>query len=518
MTIYLKSIFGVTLAKEIIETPSRALSEFSLQELIMLPGYKSKDMKSDNTDISAPLTKFRSGEQPKIKLNFAILSAAMQSVTGAGMAISMAQEGGLGVIFCSQPIQDQANMIKEVKRHRAGFVKPDTVSPETPISDVIMYADSRGYSTFPVVDEEGKLLGYITKNDFDRKRHSHLKVKDRMLAVDKITVAYDDEIHDDLMAAYEKLVESHHGSLPIITRNGKLRYVVFKKDIDHYVKNPMAMLDADKRYLVGAAINTSDYKERTRAVIEAGADILFIDTSQGYTDYVKETLQFVKKEFSHIPAVGGNIVTKKGFDFLVENGADAVKVGMGPGSICITQEQIGVGRGQGTAIMEVAKARNEYYEKTGVYIPVIADGGIRVAKDITVAWSLGADAVMAGKYLAGCDETPTKVRTIARIIDGKVVEVREKPYWGEGSDKAKEWMVVGRYEQNDFPEGVEAWVAYSGTLKNHLAQANAMIKDGVRKAGCANIKELHEKSVLQVLSAGSITEGGVHDVSIEQNI
>ncbi len=503
------------MAKEIIETPSRALSEFELHQFILLPGYKTNEMTSDKTDLSAPLTKFRNGEQPKIKLNLALLSAAMQSVTGPKMAMSMAQEGGLGVIFCSQPISEQVNMVKEVKRHRAGFVIPHTVLPQTLISDVIALADRRGYSTFPVVEEDGKLVGYITKNDFDRKRHAHLKVKDRMLSVEKVSIAYDDEINDNLITAYEKLVESHHGSLPIITRDGKLKHIVFKKDIDHHFDNPMAVLDNEKRYVVGAAINTSDYGERVPELVKAGVDVLFIDTSQGHTDYVKETMRFVKKEFPDIPIVGGNVVTKEGFDFLAENGADAVKVGMGPGSICITQEQIGVGRGQGTSIIEVVKARNDYHQKTGFYVPVIADGGIRVAKDVTVAWALGADVVMTGKYLAGCDETPNKVRTLARVVDGKAVEFREKPYWGEGSDKAKEWMIVGRYGQNDFPEGVEAWVAYAGTLKNHLSQAKAMIKDGVRKAGCASIKELHEKSVLQILSAGSITEGGVHDVMTE---
>ncbi|MBI2085420.1 MAG: IMP dehydrogenase [Candidatus Aenigmarchaeota archaeon] len=504
------------MVKHIIEIPSRALAEFELQQLIMIPGYKTKDMTSDSTDTSAPLTKFSSNEKPKIKLNFAALSSAMQSVTGPKMAISMAQEGGLGVIFCSQPIDAQAKMVKNVKSHRAGFVIPDTVFPETAISDVIKLSEDRGHSTFPVVDNNGILLGYITKNDFDRKRHSNLLVKDRMLPLDKISVAYDDEINDNLMTAYEKLIESHHGSLPIITREKKLKYAVFKKDIDHHIDKPLAVLDAEKRYVVGAAINTSDYKQRVKALIEAGADILFIDTSQGHTDYVKDTLQFIKKEFSNVPIVGGNIVTREGFDFLAENGADAVKVGMGPGSICITQEQIGVGRGQGTSILEVAKARDDYYKKTGIYIPVIADGGIRVAKDITVAWALGADVVMAGKYFAGCDETPTKLRTMARIVEGKTIEVREKPYWGEGSDKAKDWMIAGRYGQQDFPEGVEAWVPYAGTLKNHLTQAKAMIKDGMRKAGCSSIKDLHENAVVQILSAGSIKEGGVHDVTVEK--
>ncbi|MBI4177339.1 MAG: IMP dehydrogenase [Candidatus Aenigmarchaeota archaeon] len=505
------------MAKQIVETPSRALSEFELHQLIMLPGYKTAGMTPGSTDISAPVVKFSRGETPKIRLNFAILSSAMQSVTGAKMAIGMAQEGGLGVIFCSQPIQNEAAMIKEVKRHRAGFVVPDTVSPETPVTEVIKLADEHGYSTFPVVDDEGRLKGYITKNDFDRKRHANLMVKDRMMPVEKMTVAYDDEIQDSLAAAHEKLIVGHHGSLPIVTRDGKLKYIVFRKDVEHHFDNPLAMLDSEKRYLVGAAINTSDYKERIKAVVEAGADILFIDTSQGHTDYVKEALQFSKNEFPGIPVVAGNVVTKEGFEFLVSHGADAVKIGMGPGSICITQEQIGVGRGQGTSILEVAEARGEYFEKNGVYVPIIADGGIRVAKDITVAWALGADVVMAGKYLAGCDETPTKVKTVARIIDGKAVEMREKPYWGEGSDKAKEWMVAGRYGQNDFPEGVEAWVAYAGTLKNHLAQAKAMIKDGMRKAGCSSIKELHEKSVLQILSPGSIKEGGVHDVAVDKN-
>ncbi|MBI2076648.1 MAG: IMP dehydrogenase [Candidatus Aenigmarchaeota archaeon] len=508
------------MAGKIIDTPSRALSEYSIQEHILLPSHIPKDFTSDKVDLSAAIVKYNPDSKDSVlKLNIPVIGAAMQSVTGVKMAIALAKLGGLGVVFCSQPPEKEAEMIKAVKDYKAGFVVPDTVSPGTKIEEIIKLADEKGYSTFPVV-ESGKLVGYITKNDYHREKHKHLVAKDRMLPFDldkeksKVAVAFDDQISGDLHKAYGMLIESHHGSLPIVDRNGALKYVVFKKDVDEHLENPFELVDSQKRYIVGAAINTRDYKERVPLLVKAGADILFIDTSQGHTDFVKETLGYVAKEFS-VPVVAGNIVTAEGFRFLVENNASAVKVGMGPGSICITQEQIGVGRGQATAIREVAEERDKYFAETGVYVPIIADGGVVIAKDISVALALGSDAVMVGRYIAGCDESPAETRVATRIVDGKLREFHEKPYWGEGSARAKAWM-ENRYDQMTFDEGVEATVECVGPLKIHLHQALTKIRDGIRKAGCRNMEELHKKAVLQVISEGSIKEGRAHDVDVKK--
>ena len=498
------------MAGMIIDRPSRALSEYDIQEHILLPGHV--DFAADKVDISTPLAK-------SLKLNIPIISAAMQSVTGSKMAIAMARLDGLGVIFCSQSPEAEAAMVKAVKDFKAGFVVPETVSPEMSISELIKLSDEKGYSRFPVA-ENGKLVGYITKNDYHKERHKHLRVKDRMRVFDldkkksKVEFILDSEVGNNLRNAYDILIESHSASLPIVDRNGVLKYMVFKKDMDEHMENPYQLVDAQNRYVVGAAINTRDYKERVPLLVRAGADVLFIDTSQGYTDFVKETLHYVTNNFS-IPVVAGNIVTAEGFRFLVENGASAVKVGMGPGSICITQEQIGVGRGQATAIHEVAEERDAYLRETGEYVPIIADGGIVVAKDITVALAFGADAVMAGRYIAGCDESPPETRVVTRNVDGRMKEFREKPYWGEGSARAKAWM-KNRYDQMTFDEGIEAIVECVGPLKLHLSQALNKIKDGMRKAGCRNIKELHMKAILQVVSEGSIKEGRAHDVVMEK--
>ncbi len=500
------------MAGKIIETPSRSISEYEIQEHILLPAHIQKDLTSGKIDVSVPLA--------SLKLNVPLISAAMQAVTGPKMAIAMAKMGGLGVIFCSQPAEKEASMVREVKEHKAGFVVPDTVTPGTGIGEMDRLAKEKGYSTFPVV-ENSRLVGYITKNDYHAERHCHLTVRDRMLPFsmgrekNNVVFAFEDEVGGDLRKAYELLIESHHGSMPIVDRNGALKCLVFKKDINEHLENPAELLDAKKRYVVGAAVNTHDYATRAPLLVDAGADVLFIDTSQGYTDYVKETLQFITNHCS-IPVVAGNIVTKEGFRFLAESGASAVKVGMGPGSICITQEQIGVGRGQATAIREVVAARDDYLRETGKYIPIISDGGVVISKDITVALALGADTVMVGRYVAGCDESPTDVRIATRIADGKMQEFKEKPYWGEGSAKAQQWREK-RYGHSHFEEGVEATVPCVGPLKSHLHQALAKIRDGMRKAGCCSIRELHEKAVLQVVSEGSIKEGRAHDVNVEKN-
>jgi len=487
--------------------PNPGLSR-RLQEYLLLPGKIPKGISTNEIDLSSPLTRYDRGDKPKLRLNIPILSASMQAVTGPEMAIEMAELGGAGVIYCSQPIEEEANMVRRVKSHKAGFVVPYVLSPQTPIGEVQRRVEERGFSTFPITEDgmsNGKLVGYLTKNDFDPRLHSGLKVVDRMIPVENVSHAMLKDVTDDkgdldLNKANELLRECHHGSLPILGGDGRLCYVVFKRDVEEHLKNPLELVDDRKRFICGAAINTHDYAERAKAVVDAGADFLVIDTSQAYSEYVEDCLRYSKKNLQGIPVIAGNVVTKEGFEFLVENEADGVKVGMGSGSICITQEQINVGLGQATAIIEVAKARDELFKEKGVYVPIVSDGGISRTGDITMALALGADSVMVGRFLAGTEESRSARVTHHVTIDGRTVQEIVKEYWGEGSNRARDWSRF-RYGHTDFEEGIETYVSYVGPLRDYLLPSLTMVRDGIRKAGGKNIKELHKKAVVQVLSS-----------------
>ncbi|MBI2084243.1 MAG: IMP dehydrogenase [Candidatus Aenigmarchaeota archaeon] len=475
----------------------------TLQEYLLLPGLVKETISVDDVDLSVNLTK---GEDA-IRLRIPILTAAMQSVTGDSMATAIARLGGAGVIYCSQPIADEAKLVRNVKRVKAGFVVPDVLLPSATISDAYERMRETGYSKFPVTEDgtpTGRLLGLLTDNDFDIDVHASSKVYERMKPLEELDVAYENEITDDIKRANRKLREGHHSVLPIITSDGRLKSLVFRRDMRAHEDNPYELLDDAKRYAVGAAVNTHDYAERAKALIDAEADFLVIDTSQGYSEYLEKTLRYLKREFPHIPVVAGNIVTADGFRFLVDNGADAVKIGMGSGSICITQEQIRVGRGQASAVLDVSRARDSYYSETSTYIPICSDGGIMSAGDIQVALALGADYVMAGGYVAGTEESNGPEDVERREVDGKWMEVKVKRYWGEGSRKAQEWSGL-RYGHTRFEEGFETTVPYTGPLRNHLMPALAQIRDGIRKSGSSNIPELHANAILQVMSPLSIT-------------
>ena len=507
------------MARKIIE-PTPGISRL-LHEFVLLPGKIPSELSTEEIDLSTPLTKHKRDEEPDLKLNIPILSAAMQAVTGPMMAIAMAKLGGAGVIFCSQPIEDEANMVREVKSYRAGFVVPDVFSPEDLLETVQKRIDERGYSTFPITEDgkpTGRLVGYLTKNDFDPSRHSPLRVKERMVPIGRIACTLlknvtDNEGRLDLGKAYDILMESHHGSLPIVDEKMKLIYVAFRKDVREHLENPLELLDCKKRLVCGAAINTRDYQERAPALAEAEADFLVIDTSQGYSDYSEKCLRYLKKNFPETPVIAGNIITEEGFKFLVDNGADGVKIGMGSGAICITQEQIKVGRGQGTAVNEVARARDKLFEETGEYIPLVSDGGVLTASDITIALALGADSVMVGRYVVGSEESNSKRLTRHRVVDRRTVPEIVKQYWGEGSARAREWSRM-RYYHMSFEEGIEIEVSYVGPLKDYMLPSLTMVKDGIRKAGCRNIEELHKNSTLEVLSALSLSVSGEKPSSI----
>ncbi len=481
------------MAKKIIENPSRTLMEYRL-----LPGLTKKNMLPTDISLKTPLVYHKN--QKKYMINFPIVSAAMQSVSGYKMGIEMAKLGSVAFIFASQPIYSQAEMIKKIKNYKAGFVKPKTVLQDISIKEMYKIREKTGFSTFPVVDREGYFTGLITKYDYDYDLHKDYSVKDRMIPKEQIKYGVD---ITDLKEANRLLLESHKSVLPILDKQGKLVSMVFRKDIFQYKEHPFEVTDDKKRLFAVAAINTHDYKDRVKALADAEVDVLSVDSSDGHTEFQKETIEWINKNYPEIPVIGGNIITRKGFKYLVDAGASAIKVGMGGGSICITQEQKGTGRGLATTIIDVCKERDKYHKETGIYIPIIADGGVTSTKDITIALALGADYVMMGRYFARMEESPTQ----KIVVNNRVM----KPYWGEGSARARQWL-KNRYHQGKFIEGVEGLVEYAGRLQDNIEETLMKIKAAMSTCGVRNIEELHKKAVLEMVSALSIREGKPHDI------
>ncbi len=489
------------------DAPSRPLSDYNVVDvtnfanlpsgyrgLIVEPGYVPEDL--NEVDLSTPLTRYKPGEtEPKIKLKIPIMSAAMQAVSGYRMGIALARMGGMTVIYQSQTIENQARQIKNVKRQKGVFIEPEVIAPYTPIPKLIEHMKETGFTKYFVTehgDQHGVLLGVITDSDFDEKRHAHLTVRERMRTKESLELVYDDEIGYSLEEANNRVLESHHSAMPVIHRDGRLRDVVFKKAIKAHKMYENELTDEGKKLRVAAAINTRDYAERVPELVKAGVDVLVIDTSQGHTDFVYFASDFTRSRFPNIPLIGGNVVTKEGFRFLVEKcGVDAVKVGMGIGAICITPDQIGVAKGQDKAIQDVTSARDGHLADTGWYYPVIADGGIHSVRDINVALAFDADVVMLGKFLAGVDESPPE-------IDYKYSPPR-KPYWGEGSARARQWRESRGYNES-FDEGVPITVPYVGQLEPYLNMALTQLKDGMRKAGSRNIEVHHRNAVITTIS------------------
>ena len=481
------------MARRVHMEPSRTLTEFRL-----LPGLTTSETSIDRVTLASPLV-LRSGGSA-VLLKIPVLAAAMQSVSGPRMGIELAKLGGAAVIFCSQAIEDEAAMAAKIKAHKAGFVEPRTIRPETLLREVDALRCQEGFSTFPVVDDDGRLLGLITRRDYDARIHADIPANERMVPRAQLDVGVG---ITDLGEANELLIEGHRSVLPIVDPEDRLLSLVFRKDIEDHLDNPDQVVDERKRLLAVAAINTHDYHERVPALVEAGVDILVIDSSDGHSVFQRETIEWIRRRVPNLPVVGGNVITGEGFDYLVASGAGAVKVGMGGGSICITQEQKGTGRGLATAVMKVVEARDRHRARTGIYVPVIADGGIVNSKDVIIALALGADAVMMGRFFARMEESPTEtVRINDRVM---------KPYWGEGSARAREWSPA-RYRQAAFVEGVEGFVEYAGKLDENVALLVSKVKAAVASCGCATIAELHANAELELVSALSIREGKVHDI------
>ena len=487
--------------------PSHTFSEY-----LLIPGYTDERCVPQNVSLRTPLVKYRPDkEECPIMMNIPMTSAIMQSVSNDTLAIALAKEGGVSFIYGSQSIENQAAMVAKVKGYKAGFVVSDSnLTPDSTLADVLELAEANGHSTMAVTDDgtaTGKLLGIVTGRDYRVSRMStDAVVSSFMTPIDKLITAPEGTT---LKEANDIIWDHKLNSLPIVDKCGKLKYFVFRKDYSQHKENPQELLDKNKSYIVGAGINTRDYAERVPALIEAGADVLCIDSSEGYTVWQKRTLDFVREKYGDSVKIGaGNVVDREGFMFLAEAGADFIKIGIGGGSICITRETKGIGRGQASAVIEVAAARDEYYKKTGVYIPICSDGGIVHDYHMTLALAMGADFMMLGRYFARFDESPTpKI-----MVNGQYV----KEYWGEGSNRAKNWQRydLGGKTKLSFEEGVDSYVTYAGSLHDNVEKSLYKVKSTMCNCGAISIPELQEKAKLTLVSATSIVEGGYHDVML----
>ena len=486
--------------------PSHTFSEY-----LLVPGYSDANCIPLNVSLKTPLVKFKRGEEAAISMNIPLVSAIMQSVSDDRMAIALAKEGGISFIYGSQTIEKQAEMVRRVKGYKAGFVTSDSnIRPDGTLADVIALKEALGHSTIAVTDDgtsHGKLLGVVTSRDYRISRMSpDDKVSTFMTPFEKLITAPEGT---SLKEANDIIWDHKLNSLPIIDKGGRLVAFVFRKDYDQHKENPHELLDAHKRYVVGAGINTRDYAERVPALVEAGADVLCIDSSEGYTEWQSRTLAFVREKYGDTVKVGaGNVVDRDGFRFLAEAGADFVKVGIGGGSICITRETKGIGRGQATSLIEVSAARDEYFRETGVYVPICSDGGIVHDYHMTLALAMGADFLMLGRYFARFDESPTN----KLLVNGVYV----KEYWGEGSNRARNWQ---RYDLGGktglaFEEGVDSYVTYAGSLQDNVARSLYKVKSTMCNCGVTTIPDLQKNAKLTLVSATSIVEGGYHDVML----
>ncbi len=489
--------------------PSRTFSEY-----LLIPGYTSEDCVPDKVTLRTPLVKFKKGEEPALSLNVPFASAIMQSVSNDTMAIALAKEGGISFIYGSQSIEDEAAMVARVKSYKAGFVpSASNITPDATLGDVLELKERNGYSTMAVTSDgsaTGKLLGIVSSRDYRVSRMElTTRVSEFMTPLEKLVTAPEGTT---LKEANDIIWDHKLNSLPIVDSEGRLLYFVFRKDYAEHKNNPNEILDAQKRYVVGAGINSRDYAERVPALIDAGADVLCIDSSEGFSCWQKKTIDFIRERYGDSVKVGaGNVVDRDGFLFLAEAGADFVKVGIGGGSICITRETKGIGRGQATALIEVAAARDEYFEKTGVYVPICSDGGLVHDYHMTLALAMGADFLMMGRYFARFDESPTA----KLIVNGSYV----KEYWGEGSNRARNWQRydLGGQSKLSFEEGVDSYVTYAGPLHDNLEKSVYKIKSTMCNCGVTNLSDLKRDAKLTLVSSVSIVEGGSHDVILKNN-
>ena len=492
----------------VLKEPSRTFNEY-----LLIPGYSSMEARPENVSLKTPVVKFKKGEEPALSMNIPLTSAVMQAVSDNNMAVALAKEGGISFIFGSQSVESQAAMVRKAKSYKAGFVPSDSnLKPDATLQDVLDLKKEKGHSTIAITEDgtsDGKLLGIVTSKDYRISRMSvDTPVSSFMPPFEKMVYGHEGI---SLSEANDLLWDNKVNQLPIIDDNQRLTAFVFRKDYDSHKEHPNELLDADKRYIVGAGINTRDYKERVPALLDAGVDVLTIDSSEGYSEWQAVTLKWIRDNYGDSVKVGaGNVVDADGFNFLADCGADFVKVGIGGGSICITREQKGIGRGQASAVIEVAQARDEYFKKTGVYVPICSDGGIVYDYHMTLALAMGADFIMLGRYFARFDESPSA----KLMLNGTYV----KEYWGEGSARARNWQRydLGGDARLKFEEGVDSYVPYAGPLHDNVEMSLGKVKSTMCNCGALTIPEFHKNAKLTLVSAVSIVEGGAHDVILKE--
>lgn len=492
---------------KIIQEPSRTFGEY-----LLIPNLTTKDCIPENVNLETPIVRYKKGEKPELSLKIPMVSAIMQSVSDNNMAVALAKNGGISFIYGSQSVEEQAEMVRKVKRYKAGFVISDSnLTPEHTLKDVLELKEKTGHSTMAITFDgtpKGKLAGIVTSRDYRVTRDPlDRKVKDFMTKAEDLVIGQEGI---SLKEANDIIWEHKLNSLPIVDKDFNLVNMVFRKDYSDDKEHPLSLLDKNKSYVVGAGINSRDYEERVPALVEAGADILCIDSSEGFSEWQKDTITWIKSYDSNIKVGAGNVVDREGFRYLADAGADFVKIGIGGGSICITREQKGIGRGQASSVLDVAAARDEYFEETGIYIPICSDGGIVHDYHVTLALAMGADFVMLGRYFARFDESPTAK---VKLGSGYV-----KEYWGEGANRARNWA---RYDlgsskkELQFEEGVDSYVPYAGNLDDGLRITLHKVKSTMCNCGCLTIRQLHDESRLCLVSSTSITEGGAHDVILK---
>lgn len=490
--------------------PSEVSRTFS--EYLLLPNLTPKSCIPANVSLRTPLVKSSPEQVSSIVLNLPFTSAIMQAVSDHNLAIALARSGGLSFIYASQSIDEQAEMVRKVKNHKAGFVVSDSnLRPEQTIQDAIDLTARSGHSTIAVTDNglpSGKLLGILTDKDYRPDRLSGSDPVSKYMTVFEDLVCGQEgltiEEANDIMWRHKK------SALPIVDSSQSLLHILFRKDYEDHKKNPDELVDDEKRLRVGAGINTWDYRDRAPALVEAGADVLCVNSSEGYTEWQRDTLEFVKETYSgSVKVGGGNVVWGDGFRYLAEAGADFVKVGIGGGSICITREQKGIGCGQATAVMAVAEARDEYCNESGTYVPICSDGSITQDYHVLLALAMGADFVMLGRYFARFDESPGSVRRLGMNM--------VKEIWGEGTTRAANWQ---RYSGEGkpglmFEEGVDAYVPYAGSLKDNLATTVAKIKSTMCNCGASSLPELRDNARVIPVSQTGLREGGPSNVILK---
>ena len=489
--------------------PSRTFNEY-----LLVPGYSGKECRVEAVSLATAVTKFKKGEKPEITMNIPLVSAVMQAVSDDKMAVALAKEGGISFIFGSQSIENQAEMVRRVKTHKAGFVTSDSnLRPNQTLRDVLELKELKGHSTIAITDDgtaEGRILGLVTSRDYRVSRmEMDTPISDFMTPFEKLVYG---KSGITLSEANDILWDNKLNALPIIDENQRLTHFVFRKDYDSHKDNPNELLDEHKRYVVGAGVNTRDYEERIPALVEAGVDVLCIDSSEGYSEWQADTIRWVREKYGDSVKIGaGNVVDGEGFRYLADVGADFVKIGIGGGSICITRETKGIGRGQATAVIDVAEARDKYFEETGIYVPICADGGIVQDYHMTLALAMGADFCMLGRYFSRFDESPS-----AKVLIGGSYM---KEYWGEGSARARNWQRydLGGSAKLSFEEGVDSYVTYAGPLHDNVESSLYKVKSTMCNVGVTSIPDLQKNAKLTLVSSVSIVEGGYHDVTLRSS-